>query len=88
MMDQWCFHATAIKPAIPREGVLNGTGPVTKNQESSLNQYIKIMTLTMVIKIMILPNVFYTAGGYVEYLIIVLFLKKEVAESKIVLKIS
>lgn len=53
--------------------MLNGTGPVTKNQESSLNQYIKIMTLAMVIKIMILPNVFYTAGGYVEYLINVLF---------------
>lgn len=53
--------------------MLNGTGPVTKNQESSLNQYIKIMTLAMVIKIMILPNVFYTTGGYVEYLINVLF---------------
>lgn len=77
------------KAAIPREGVLNGTGPVEDlktHQESSRNKYIKIMTLAMVIKTTILPNVFCTAGVYGEYLINVLFKKKKLRRAKLYLR--
>lgn len=83
------FPCQCNKAAIPREGALNGTGPVedlTKYQESSLNQYIKIMTLAMVIKIKTLPNVFCTAGVYVECLIDVLFKKKKLRRAKLSLR--
>lgn len=83
------FLCHCNKAAMPREGALNGTGSVedlTKYQESSLNQYIKIMTLAMVIKITILPNVFCTGGVCVECLIDVLFKKKKLRKAKLSLR--
>lgn len=83
------FLCHCNEAAMPREGALSGTGPVedlTKYQESSLNQYIKIMTLATVIKITILPNVFCTAGVYVECLIDVLFKKKKLRRAKLYLR--
>lgn len=83
------FQCHCNEAAMPREVALKGTGPVedlTKYQESSLNQYIKIMTLAMVIKITILPDVFCTAEVYVECLINVLFKKKKLRTAKLSLR--